>query len=171
MSERTEKRAPILVRPARTDDIAHLAAWAIAMALETEHKRLDQKTVEGGVRAVFDDPGRGRYFIAERTTGDDAVAIGTLMLTHEWSDWRCGDWWWIQSVYVAPDFRRRGAYRALYEHVRALAEVTPRVCGLRLYVERGNVKAQRTYRNMGMHDAGYRMYETEFAGDAAKSDN
>ena len=81
------------------------------------------------------------------------------MLTTEWSDWRDGWWWWIQSVYVAPEARRGGVYRALYAHVLALAGERDDVCGLRLYVERENVNAQRTYEFLGMADAGYRMYE------------
>ncbi len=159
-SSRTQ--APLHIREARADDGARLAAWAIAMAWETEHKALDADVVARGVRAVFDQPARGRYFIAESANDDGLEAVGTLMLTHEWSDWRCGDWWWIQSVYVAPEHRRRGVYRALYAHVHALAHDAPDVCGLRLYVERGNANAQRTYASLGMRDAGYAMFEDEF---------
>ena len=150
----------ITIRAASVDDVERLAAWAMAMALETEHKQLDPDTVLRGVRAVLDQPARGRYFIAAR---DAREPIGTLMLTHEWSDWRNGDWWWIQSVYVDPAHRRSGVYRALYDHVHALAHATPEVCGLRLYVERENANAQRTYESLGMRDAGYAMYEAEFA--------
>lgn len=145
----------IVVRPAGVDDVPRLCDWACAMALETEHKRLDPATVEAGIRAVLEQPGRGAYLVAER----HGEAAGTLMLTYEWSDWRNGDWWWIQSVYVAPEHRRQGVYAALYRHVHARAEMTPRVCGLRLYVERDNAAAQRTYERLGMVDAGYRMYE------------
>lgn len=150
---------PITIRAAGVGDVERLAAWAIAMALETEHKRLDPDTVLRGVRAVLEQPARGRYFIAERGPGE---SVGTLMLTHEWSDWRNGDWWWIQSVYVQPASRRSGVYRALYDHVHALAQAMPDVCGLRLYVERENANAQRTYESLGMGDAGYAMYEAEF---------
>ena len=155
--------APPVIRSARAEDAPLLAQWAIAMAQETEHKRLDPDTVARGVRAVFEQPGRGGYFIAERSSGDTRVPVGTLMLTHEWSDWRCGNWWWIQSVYVEPAHRRSGVYRALYEHVHALAQRAPDVCGLRLYVERDNANAQHTYASLGMVDAGYAMYEAEFA--------
>jgi GNAT superfamily N-acetyltransferase len=151
-----------MIRAALPENCAQLAAWAIAMAWETEHKRLVPATVERGVRAIFDHPARGVYFIAERANGDAIEAVGTLMLTYEWSDWRCANWWWIQSVYVAPEHRRRGVYRALYDHVHALAVATPQVCGLRLYVERDNANAQRTYESLGMVDAGYAMYEAEF---------
>ena len=152
------------IREARAEDAALLAAWAIAMAWETERKQLDPDTVGRGVRAVFERPERARYFVAERAPDDggDVEAAGTLMLTHEWSDWRCGDWWWIQSVYVAPEHRRRGVYRALYDYVHALAQATPEVCGLRLYVEKDNANAQRTYTSLGMHDARYLVFEDEF---------
>ncbi len=145
----------ITVRPARADEAELLATWAEAMAWETEHKRLDPATVRRGVRGVFDQPGRGRYFIAER----GGEAAGMLMFTYEWSDWRDGDWWWIQSVYVAPAHRRRGVYAALHAHVQALARASGNVCGLRLYVERDNTAAQRTYGSLGMADAGYLMFE------------
>ena len=91
----------------------------------------------------------------------DGEPVGTLMFTFEWSDWRCAWWWWIQSVYVAPAHRRKGVYRALYAHVLALARSRADVCGLRLYVERENTNAQRTYEFLGMADSGYRMYEAE----------
>ena len=159
---------PLVVRAARRDEAGQLAAWAIAMALETEHKALDPVIVAAGVCAVFDAPARGSYVMAEDAEGR---AVGTLMLTHEWSDWRCGDWWWIQSVYVVPAWRRRGVYRALHEHVRDLARSTPQVCGLRLYVERANAAAQRTYASLGMVDAGYAMFEEEFGAAHAMPAN
>jgi len=145
----------IVVRPAGPADVARLRDWAGAMALETEHKQLDPDTVERGIRAVLEQPRRGAYFVAER----GGEAAGTLMLTYEWSDWRNGDWWWIQSVYVAPAHRRKGVYAALYAHVLAAARASDQVCGLRLYVERENSNAQRTYESLGMADAGYLMYE------------
>jgi len=110
---------------------------------------------------------RARYFIAMRqadVAGRETVSlpVGTLMLTDEWSDWRNGWWWWIQSVYVAPDHRRRGVYAALHRHVEALARATPGVVGLRLYVERDNARAQETYAALGMVDAGYAVFEQAF---------
>ena len=149
----------ITVRAARRDEAHRLADWAGAMAWETEHKRLDPDTVLRGVQRVFDEPGRGRYLVAERA----GEAAGTLMLTYEWSDWRCADWWWIQSVYVVPAHRRRGVYAALYRHVRGEAASRRDVCGLRLYVEKENGVAQRTYATLGMQDAGYFMYEEPMA--------
>ena len=143
------------VREARQEDVALMAAWAAAMAMETEHKQLDAPVVLRGIQRGFDDANKGRYFIAE---GEGRPA-GMLMLTWEWSDWRDGWWWWIQSVYVDRSFRRRGVYRALYAHVLELAQADPDVRGIRLYVERENTRARHTYEDLGMLDAGYAMYE------------
>ena len=147
----------VAVRAANADDTGLMADWAVAMARETEDKTLDLATVTRGIALGVADPARSRYYIAEC----DGVAAGTLMVTYEWSDWRCGWWWWIQSVYVAPAHRRRGAYRALYAHVLALARAEGGVCGIRLYVERDNADAIRTYEALGMGDSGYRLLEVE----------
>ena len=155
------------VRPAHAADAPLIAAWNAAMAWETEHKRLDSGVLGAGVAAGLADAAKARYFIAM----DDAavaghetigVPVGTLMLTTEWSDWRNGDWWWIQSVYVPEEHRRRGVFAALYRHVEQLAREAPGVIGLRLYVERGNAAAQRTYAALGMRDAGYALLEQAF---------
>jgi GNAT superfamily N-acetyltransferase len=151
-----QARAPT-IRDADADDVALMAGWAQAMALETEHKQLDAATVTRGLALGVADPARSRYWIAEL----DGQPAGTLMVTFEWSDWRCGWWWWIQSVYVAPGQRRRGVYRALYAHVLALAKAEGGVCGLRLYVERDNANALRTYEALGMRDSGYRLLEVD----------
>lgn len=155
----------IHVRAAQAGDTDLLAEWAVAMAWETEHKALDPDTVRRGIQTVFAQPQRGRYFIAERA----GVPAGTLMLTTEWSDWRCADWWWIQSVYVAPAHRRCGVYTTLYGHVEQAARAADDVCGLRLYVERDNVAAQRTYASLGMVDAGYAMFEIALPSATAVS--
>ncbi|MFO1393465.1 MAG: GNAT family N-acetyltransferase [Steroidobacteraceae bacterium] len=150
----------IHVRPAQPGDIEAIAAGNIAMALEAEHKHLDPPTVRRGVQAVFDTPGHGCYFIAEI---DDQI-VGQAMYTYEWSDWRNGVFWWFQSVYVTPDARRRGVFRALYRHIEDLAKADPNVCGLRLYVERDNARAQQTYARCGMQDAGYLVMEVDMSG-------
>ena len=151
----------LTVRVATADDVEWLAQCAEAMAWETEHKRLDPATIRRGVALGVGDPARARYFIAQQSIAAMAAptAVGTLMLTTEWSDWRSGWWWWIQSVYVPPQHRRGGVLRALYAHVHALAVAEGGVCGLRLYVEHGNAVAQKTYEALGMEDAGYRMFE------------
>ena len=148
------------IRAARGDDADFLAAGNIAMALEAEHKRLEPATVARGVRAVLDDPAHGRYFVAER----DSRPVGQLMITYEWSDWRNGRFWWIQSVYVLPQARRGGVFRALFRHLEELAKADPGVCGIRLYVERENARAQATYRHCGLEDAGYVLMEVDYSG-------
>lgn len=142
------------IRPAARSDIAALVSWNAAMAWETETKRLDPDVLARGVAAVFDEPRRGFYLIAER----DGEAVGCLLVTYEWSDWRCGDFWWIQSVYVAPDARRGGVFRALHAEVATRARAAG-AAGLRLYVETENHRAQRTYEELGMQRCHYLMYE------------
>lgn len=148
----------ITVRAATRADQAHLAAWNAAMAWETEAKRLDPETLERGVLAIFDEPRRGFYLLAEH----EGRPVACLMVTYEWSDWRCGDFWWIQSVYVVESARRLGVFRALYDDVARRAK-TARAVGLRLYVETENERAQKTYAGLGMERCHYFMYETEFS--------
>lgn len=150
----------ISIRAARIDDATFLAAGNIAMALESEHKQLDPGTVTRGVQAVLGDPAKGRYFVAER----DGQPVGQLMVTYEWSDWRNGNFWWIQSVYVLPETRRLGVFRGLFGHLEQLAKADPTVCGIRLYVERENGRAQATYRHCGLEDAGYVVMEVDYSG-------
>ena len=148
------------IRAARIWDAAFLAAGNVAMAFESEHKQLDRATVMRGVQAVLEDPSKGRYFVAER----DGHAVGQLMVTYEWSDWRNGNFWWIQSVYVLPEARRLGVFRSLFGHLEQLAKGDPTVCGIRLYVERENARAQATYRHCGLEDAGYVVMEVDYSG-------
>ncbi len=147
----------IVIRDATQDDLAIVADYNAAMAWETESTRLDREKLEAGVGAVLKDPAKGRYFLAEI----DGEVIGQAMLTYEWSDWRNRIWWWFQSVYVHPDHRRNGVFRALYDRVHAQAEADPEVAGLRLYVERENETAQKTYVNLGMTESCYRMFDIE----------
>jgi GNAT superfamily N-acetyltransferase len=147
----------ITIRTATRADIAHIARWNLAMAWETEQKALDPAVLERGVTAVFDEPRRGFYLVAER--GNEPV--GCLLVTYEWSDWRAGDFWWIQSVYVAESARREGVFRQLYEEAKQRAALAGAV-GLRLYVETENERAQRTYAGLGMERCHYFMYEAEF---------
>lgn len=153
---------PLLIRPACLDDLPNLIAWNAAMARETERKQLDAATLERGISAVFAKPQRGFYLVAER----DGVAVGGLLVTYEWSDWRCGDFWWIQSVYVSPEARRGGVFRALYAEVAQRAG-SAGAAGLRLYVETGNQRAQNTYADLGMQPCHYVMYEAALAAPAS----
>ncbi len=146
------------VRSAQIADLESLMAFNAAMAMETEQKTLDPKVLRSGISRLLLDPALGRYILAMQGT----TIAGALMLTTEWSDWRNGLFWWIQSVYVIPEMRRHGVYRAMHEHVRRSARKTPDVCGIRLYVERENHTAQQTYLASGMHETLYRLYEEEF---------
>lgn len=158
MRERKEVETGIRVRPAEPAEAATIAGFNLKMAEETEGKRLDPDRLAAGVDAVFGDPGKGRYRVALR--GDRPV--GCLLLTTEWSDWRNGVFWWIQSVYVPPEERRRGVFRTLYDSVLAEARDEEGVCGVRLYVERENVSARRVYDAVGMHRTSYDLYEVDF---------
>ncbi|GAB2541062.1 GNAT family N-acetyltransferase [Rhodanobacter koreensis] len=145
----------LLIRAAVLADLPELLAWNAAMAWETEQKRLDPAVLERGIRGVFEQARRGFYLVAEH----EGVAVGSLLVTYEWSDWRCGDFWWIQSVYVVPAARRGGVFRALYADVAQRAAVAGAV-GLRLYVETENQRAQTTYEGLGMQRCHYWMYES-----------
>ena len=147
--------AAVTIRPATPDDAGTLVEFNAAMALETEQLALDRARLARGVEALLADPERGRYFVLEETGRPTAA----LMLTREWSDWRNGFFWWIQSVYVRPDQRRHGHYRRLHAHVRKLALRAGNVCGIRLYVEHENHGARATYQALGMQEAAYRIYE------------
>lgn len=142
-------------REATPADAGSIIEFQIAMARETEDVGLDRSITTKGVHAVFADPSLGRYFIAE--AGEQVVA--SLMITYEWSDWRNGVVWWIQSVYVIPGFRRRGVYAGLYQHVKALVEAEPAIRGIRLYVDNRNKPAQEVYARLGMEGEHYRVFE------------
>jgi ribosomal protein S18 acetylase RimI-like enzyme len=145
----------IRIRLATPADAAVLTEFNAAMALETERKELLPEVIGAGVRSLLGKQGSGFYVVAEA----EGRVIGALLVTKEWSDWRNGDFWWIQSVYVRPDWRRKGVYKALYRHIQQLAAQDPAVCGFRLYVERENARAQETYRNLGMKQTHYLVFE------------
>ena len=129
----------------------------IAMASETEDKALDPITLQQGVSEVLSNPVKGFYLLAVFSE----TIVGQLMITSEWSDWRNGYFWWIQSVYVKRDHRKRGVYKALNEEVLNLARLNGGICGIRLYVDKDNTAAQQVYRNLGMSESNYDMYEIE----------
>jgi GNAT superfamily N-acetyltransferase len=146
---------PPLIRRATVDDAAVVAEFNRLLAEESEGKILDPAKLIPGVRAGLEDPHKSIYYLAE----EEGRVLGQLALTFEWSDWRNGWFWWIQSVYVRPEARRRGVFRALYAHVEGLARADPKVIGLRLFVENANRVAQQTYQQMGMRPAGYFVLE------------
>ena len=146
------------VRAARPEDLESLVDFNCRLARETEDHELDPATVRRGLSRLFDNPAAGFYTVAEQ----EGRVVGCLMITFEWSDWRDGWLWWIQSVYVEAAARRGGVFRRLFEHVREQAETDGDVRGLRLYVERGNERAQATYASMGLEEAPYKMYERFF---------
>ena len=147
-----------LIRPARLTDADLIADFNACMARETEELALDAGTLVDGVRAVLADPAKGMYYVAEHK----GAIIAQLLITFEWSDWRNGCFWWLQSVYVAPQHRRSGIFRSLFEHIRTQAAARPDVCGLRLYVERGNAAAIQTYERLGLGETCYEMMELTF---------
>ena len=158
------------IRDATPDDAPVIVEFNCRLAWETEHKRLEPALIGPGVAEALRRPEWARYFVAERTgaaagevSGEAGGVIGQIMITYEWSDWRNGLFWWIQSVYVRADARRGGVFRGLYEHVAALARRTPGNCGLRLYVEHENAAALATYAKLGMKPSGHLVYEVDWS--------
>jgi GNAT superfamily N-acetyltransferase len=146
---------PPTIRRATDADVPTLVEFNRRLALETEHKTLDLAVLTDGVVAGLKDDEKAKYFVAE----DGGRVVGQLMLTLEWSDWRNGWVWWIQSVYVHPDARRKGVFRALYEHVHRAAVADPQVVAIRLYMERDNHVARQTYLSLGMTLSNYVVLE------------
>lgn len=157
MKDADDVKLEVQVRDAEPTDIDRIAQWQVDMAAETEDKPLDRSTVRRGVQAVFDDREKGFYLVAAH----GCTPVASMLVTKEWSDWRNGWFWWIQSVFVDADHRRRGIYRALHEALRIRARAVAGVIGLRLYVERENAHAMQTYAAMGMHETAYRLFEEE----------
>ncbi|HMS40474.1 MAG TPA: GNAT family N-acetyltransferase [Pyrinomonadaceae bacterium] len=143
------------IRIAEKQDAPALVEFNQAMALETEGKKLNSGVLQKGVEAVFEDEKKGFYVVAEM----GGKIIGGLMITFEWSDWRNAWFWWIQSVYILPEYRGRSIYRLLYEYVKEKANESKNVCGFRLYVEKENTNAQKVYEKLGMESSHYLMYE------------
>jgi ribosomal protein S18 acetylase RimI-like enzyme len=145
----------INIDQASEKDLADIIDFQLRMALETENLHLDLPVVQRGVRAVFDDEQKGLYFLAKV----DAQNVASLMITYEWSDWRNGWVWWIQSVYVKPEFRRHGVFAAMYDYLKARVQQDSNLRGLRLYVDKTNTRAQKVYEAIGMNGEHYAMYE------------
>ena len=147
----------IIIRNANKDDTAKIVKFNSAMAMETEDKQLDSITVHKRVEELLNNSEYGFYLIAE----SDGIPVGQLMITKEWSDWRNGEFWWIQSVYVHSDYRKNDIYQKLYEEVISLAIKSKKVCGIRLYVDKNNTIAQKTYSKLGMKESNYIFFEKE----------
>ena len=153
----------IEIRTAVFEDAPIIAEYNRAMARETENLELDPARVLAGVEAAFSDDAKGFYVVADH--GGRVVA--QLMITFEWSDWRNGQFWWFQSVYVHPEYRKQGIFRDLYTHVLEQARANPGICGVRLYVEGENHRAQRAYKRLGMSKTSYDLYEVDFTRHSA----
>ena len=149
------KPSNLAIRPARPEEQTVLVHYQIAMAHETEDLALDPATVTAGVRAVFEDPRKGEYFVA----ADDDRILGMLLTVPEWSDWRNGTVLWIESVYVLPEARGQGIFRRLYQFLAERVQTSPDLYGLRLYVDRRNQNAQKVYEALGMTREHYELYE------------
>ena len=148
-----------VIRSATLDDVTTITEFNLRLAEETERVSLDRELVTQGVTALIRERPRGNYWVA-RSGG---TIVGQLMHTREWSDWRNGDIWWIQSVYVGKDHRRRGVFTQLHSHLKALATSDPGVVGLRLYVEFDNLAARTTYERLGLNTARYQVMEDLFS--------
>ncbi|HMJ08793.1 MAG TPA: GNAT family N-acetyltransferase [Pyrinomonadaceae bacterium] len=145
------------IRLADINDAENLVRFNQEMATETEGKELDASVLTPGVEAVFNDANKGFYVVCD----DGGRIAGSLMVTFEWSDWRNAWFWWIQSVYVLPEYRGKRIYTRLYDFVKAFAGLRKNVCGFRLYVEKENIGAQKVYEKNGMAASHYLMYEEQ----------
>jgi GNAT superfamily N-acetyltransferase len=148
----------VSLRQATLSDAPTIVRFNALLASETEQITLDQNRLLKGVEALLRDSTKGFYIVAE----SDNVVVGQLMITYEWSDWRNGVFWWIQSVYVEKTARGTGVFKMLFDHIHSLAKSSPDVCGLRLYVEKTNIRAKQTYERLAMHSSHYELYEMDF---------
>jgi len=149
----------IIIRNANKDDITIIVNFNTAMAMETEIKILISETVYKGVNELLNNNENGFYLIAE----SDGIPAGQLMITKEWSDWRNGEFWWIQSVYIHPDYRKNNIYQKLYNEAIKLAKESKNVCGIRLYVNKDNNIAQKVYAKLGMKESNYLFFEEDWS--------
>jgi GNAT superfamily N-acetyltransferase len=157
----------LAVRDARPSDLATIIAFNARLAEESEGKQLDPAVLARGVERALAEPDHLRYWIAEAHDGAGGrmAVVGQAAVSREWSDWRNGWIWWFQSVYVHPDHRRRGVFRALHRQIQTAARTAGDVIGMRLYVENDNTRAQRTYESVGLKPGGYHVYEEFWVGE------
>ena len=152
----------LIVRQASRTDLDSIVAFSAAMALETEGRTLDEVRLREGTLSLLDSPAHGFFMVAEVPHTEPSQLVGQLMITFEWSDWRNAVFWWVQSVYVAPTWRRQGVYRLMHDEIVAQAKADPKVCGIRLYVEQDNRTAQTVYQRVGLAPSAYKVYEQDF---------
>lgn len=145
----------INIRKAELPDIEIIIEYQLLLAKESEEVILDAEILKPGLRAVFEDPAKGQYYVAE----SDGKVIATLMTTYEWSDWRNGWVWWIQSVYVDKPWRKAGVFRQMYAFLKKIVMESPEIRGLRLYVDNTNTRAITVYQNLGMNGDHYKVFE------------
>jgi ribosomal protein S18 acetylase RimI-like enzyme len=152
----------LIIRAANLDDVESIITFSAAMALETENRRLDVARLREGTLSLLNTPSYGFFMVAEVQETERPRLVGQLMITYEWSDWRNGVFWWIQSVYVDPAWRRRGIFRRMHDAVVLQAKADPKVCGIRLYVEQENHAAAAVYQRVGLARSAYQVYEEDF---------
>lgn len=145
------------IRLATFEDIETITGFQMAMALETEELILDRDILRSGIEAAVKDEHKGRIYVAEESAG--GKVIGSLMITLEWSDWRNGWIWWIESLYVLPECRKKGVFQGMYDYIKSRVLADAQVKGLRLYVDKRNIRAQKVYEAIGMSGEHYTTYE------------
>lgn len=145
----------MVVREAKLADIPTLLDFQLKMALETENVQLEIQPLTQGMQKLFRDPTKGKYYVAV----DNDEVIGCLMTTSEWSEWRCGTIYWIQSVYVAASHRKKGVFKQMYQHIQQLVTEDPDLKGIRLYVDKSNAGARHVYEGLGMNGEHYTVFE------------
>ncbi len=152
----------LIIREANRDDVESIITFSASMALETENRQLDEARLREGTLSLISTPSHGFFMVAELREGQQHRLVGQLMITYEWSDWRNGVFWWVQSVYVAPPWRRQSVFRRMHDVIVAQAKADAKVCGIRLYVEQDNRTAQTVYQRVGLAPSAYKIYEQDF---------
>lgn len=143
------------IRPAKFRELEIIADFQVLMAKETENLDLNKEVILTGIEAVFEDPGKGQYYVAI----ENEDVIGCLLITPEWSEWRNGTVYWIQSVYIKEEHRGKGVFKELYQYIKELVSHEPDLVGIRLYVEKKNTNAQKVYKKLGMNNEHYELFE------------
>lgn len=145
----------IQIRIANAEEISTIVDFQLKMALETENLLLSEKILQEGVSEVFKNHEKGKYYVALC----ENKIVASLLTTFEWSDWRNSTIIWLQSVYVIPEFRKKGIFKQMYEHIKKIVESSSNYCGIKLYVDKTNIKAQKVYDSVGMNGEHYITYE------------